>query len=193
MSEVNTKDFILASGSPQRIKLLEEIGFKPKEILPADIDETEKKNEKPLNYVKRVTREKAFAVSKQRPGEVILSGDTTVLVANKVLHKANNDEEQVEVMRLLSGRPHKVITSICVISKEGRVSQKTVTTRVYMKRLTEEEIREYVATKEWVGCVGYKIEGCLSAFIIKIIGSYSSVVGLPQYEARNLLIGVGVK
>jgi septum formation protein len=62
-----------------------------------------------------------------------------------------------------------------------------------MKRLTEKEIAEYVATNEWVGCAGYKIEGCLAGFVKKIIGSYSSVVGLPLYEVRNMLNGAGIK
>ncbi len=187
------KDFILASASPQRRQLLAQIGFLPKQIAPADIDESEKKGEKPSAYVKRMALEKAKFVSQQHPGEVVLASDTVVVVGRTVLHKSQNDDEQTAVMKKLSGKAHQVLSSVCVIDKQGKTAVRLNTTRIQMKKLTEKEIRDYVAGKEWVGCSGYKIEGELAGFVKKIVGSYSGVVGLPLYETRNLLIGAGIK
>ena len=190
---VNNKDFILASGSPQRLRLLEQIGYAPKKIHPADIDENCLLHEKPLPYVKRMAIEKAKAVAKLYPNENILASDTIVTVGLRVLHKSKNAQEQEQVMRLLSGRNHKVISSICLINKDGKITCRTVTTRISMKRLSEEEIKNYIESNEWVGVCGYKIEGSLAGFVKNMVGSFSGVVGLPLYETRNLLIGAGIK
>ena len=96
-------------------------------------------------------------------------------------------------MRLISGKAHRVITAVCVISAEGKISLRVNSTRILMKNLSEAEIKDYVASHEWVGCCGYKIEGKLAAYVKKLIGSYSGVVGLPLYETKNLLSGVGIK
>lgn len=186
------KDFILASGSPQRRALLEQIGFIPKEIAPADIDEHTLKDEKPLPYIRRIARAKAKAVAKAHPKENILSADTIIVVGQKIIQKSPDDITQTNVMKMLSGRTHRVITSVCLIDKNGHISQKTVTTKITMKHLTEQEITDYIKSDEWHGVAGYKIEGMLAGFVKKIIGSYSGVVGLPLYETKNLLNGVGV-
>ncbi len=190
---MSEKNFILASASPQRRALLAQIGFLPKNICPADIDESEKKGEKPLAYVKRMALEKALAVSSLHPQQVVLAADTVVAVGAKILHKAKSDDEQLQVMRLISGKAHRVITAVCVISAEGKISLRVNSTRILMKNLSEAEIKDYVASHEWVGCCGYKIEGKLAAYVKKLIGSYSGVVGLPLYETKNLLSGVGIK
>ena len=187
------KDFILASGSPQRLSLLRQIGFEPKKIEPADIDESEKKGEKASAYVKRMALEKARKIAEKHPGAVVLGADTVVVVGTKILHKCHTDEEQTAVMKLLSGKAHRVLSAVCVIGADGRAAVRLNTTRILMKKLSDEEIRGYVASHEWVGCCGYKIEGALAAFVTKMIGSYSGVVGLPLYETRNLLLGVGIK
>ncbi len=186
------KDFILASGSPHRLALLRTIGYEPKKIASANIDESEKKHEKPLAFVKRMALEKAKKAASLNPGENILSADTIVVVNSKILHKSKTPEEQRKVMEALSGKAHKVITSVCLCSKSGRISQRTVTTRILMKKMSEQEIRDYVACDEWVGVVGYSIEGRLGAYVKKIIGSYSGVVGLPLYETKNLLNGENI-
>lgn len=186
------KDFILASGSPQRQRLLEQIGYAPKEIHPADIDEHVLKGETPLKYIRRIAKTKAEAVAKMYPDENILSADTVIVAGQKIIQKSPDDEAQTKVMRLLSGRSHKVITSVCLISKTGKTSQKTVTTKIMMKHLTETEINDYIASGEWHGVAGYKIEGMLAGYVKKIIGSYSGVIGLPLYETKNMLNGIGV-
>ena len=187
------KDFILASSSPQRKALLEQIGYVPKAMCPADIDESEKKHEKPSAYVKRMAREKALRVSSLHKGEVILACDTIVVCGRKLLHKAQNDDEQTMVMKNLSGHAHHVLSAVCVIDREGKIAERLVDTRILMKSLTDDEIKNYVASKEWVGCSGYKIEGRMEAYVRKIIGSYSGIVGLPLYETKNLLNGAGIK
>lgn len=187
------KNFILASCSPQRYNLLRQIGYEPELVEAADIDETPHKFERPTEYVKRMAKEKALAVAAKHAGRVVLAGDTVITVAKKILQKAPDAQAQADVMRMLSGRAHKVLSGVCVVGADGRVSVRCVTTRIVMKKLTEKEIRDYVATNEWVGCAGYKIEGCLAGFVKTIIGSYSGVVGLPLFEVRNMLNGAGVK
>ena len=187
------KNFILASSSPQRKRLLEQIGYSPKEIVSADIDESELAHERPLVYVKRMAREKALAVAALKPDENILASDTIITVGLRIIHKSQTPEEQIKVMRILSGRNHKVISAVCLVDSRGKISERVVTTRISMKRLSEEEIRDYVASKEWVGVCGYKIEGMLAAYVKNMIGSFTGVVGLPLYETRNLLNGAGIK
>lgn len=190
---VTEKDFILASSSPQRRQLLAQIGYLPKKIQPADIDESIHKFEKPAQYVKRMALEKARKVALLCPNENVLACDTIVSVNGKILQKAQSDEAQTKVMKSLSGKAHRVLSAVCLISRDGRESLKLNTTRILMKKLSEEEIKTYVAGHEWVGCAGYKIEGELAAYVKKIIGSYSGVVGLPLYETKNMLNGAGVK
>lgn len=187
------KDFILASSSVQRRELLLQIGFEPKLIEPANIDEAPKKSEKASAYVKRMALEKAKEVAKRHPQNIVLGSDTIVVIGAKIIQKCHSDEEQVKVMQLLSGKAHRVLSAVCVVDAKGKESVKLSTTKIQMKRLSEKEIKDYVATHEWVGCAGYKIEGCLAGVVRKMNGSYSGVVGLPLFETRNLLQSAGVK
>lgn len=189
----NTKNFILASASPQRKTLLAQIGFEPKKIETADIDETPKKNEAATAYVKRMALEKALKVAENNSGEVVLAADTTIVVGTKIINKSQNDAEQEKIMRMMSGKSHRVITAVCVIGKDGKKSLKVNTTRILMKKMSEKEIKDYVKSKEWCGCCGYKIEGKMAYLVKKMIGSYSGVVGLPLYETKNLLDGAGIR
>lgn len=186
------KNFILASQSPQRRDLLKKIGYDPENICPANIDETPHKNEKPSQYVKRMVYEKARYVANKNPGCVVLAADTVIVCGRRIIQKAKSDEEQTEVMKLLSGKTHKVLTGVCVFNKDKKATIKLNTTKIKMKRLSAKEIKDYVDSHEWVGCAGYKIEGILGAFVVQINGSYSGVIGLPLYEARNLLNGAGI-
>jgi len=190
--KTDAKNFILASGSVHRLALLKTIGYEPKKVVSANIDESEQLHESPLVFVKRMAREKALKAAEDFPQENILSADTVVVVRGKILHKSQNAQEQTKVMEDLSGKTHKVITSVCLRAKDGRLLQRTVMTRVIMKKMSEREIKEYVDSNEWVGVVGYSIEGRLGAYVKKIIGSYSGVVGLPLFETKNLLTGAGV-
>ena len=187
------KDFILASSSKQRRALLEQIEFSPKRTEAADIDETPQRFEKPSAYVKRMALEKARHVAEKHPGEVVLASDTIIVCGAKIIQKAHSEAEQEKVMRMLSGKAHHVLSGICVIDRTGKASVRCVDTRIVMKRLSEEELKSYVAGHEWDGCAGYRIEGVLGAYVKKIIGSYSGVIGLPLFETKNMLNSAGVK
>ena len=148
------KDFILASQSPQRRALLQQIGYEPKIVEPANIDETPRKNEKASQYVKRMALEKALHVAEKHKGEVVVASDTVVVRGTKIIQKAKSDDEQREVMRMLSGRAHKVLTAVCVVNREGKAAVRLNSTRIVMKKLSKKEIDDYVSSKEWVGCAG---------------------------------------
>ena len=188
-----TKDFILASASPQRKLLLEQIDMIPALIEPADIDETPHKGEKVSAYVKRMALENARHVAEKHPHKVVLACDTVIACGPKIIQKSHSDEEQIQVMRLLSGKAHRVLSAVCVINAEGKSSLRLNTTKIMMKKMSKQEILDYVASHEWVGCAGYKIEGRLAALVRKMVGSYSGVVGLPLFETKNLLSGAGIK
>ena len=187
------KDFILASGSPQRIALLRQAGYEPKKIQSADIDETPHRCETPSAYVKRMAKEKAVHVAGLNPGEIVLGGDTVVVVGRRIIQKAHDEAEQEKIMRFLSGKTNRVLSAVCVIGRDGKAIVRLSTTKISVKKLSETEIREYVAGRDWIGCAGFKVEGMMEAFIRKIIGSYSGVVGLPLYETKCLLNGVGIR
>jgi len=181
-------DFILASQSPRRKELLANILIEPKEILVSDIDEAPLKHELPNEYVKRVAREKALFVLKNNPNRTILSCDTIVAMGIRIMQKPENREDAKNTLQKLSGRSHKVISSVCMVKKDGKISQKTITSRVVFKRLSDVEIEEYLDTNEWCDKAGgYGIQGYASCFVRKIIGSYSNIVGLPIMETKNLL------
>ena len=188
-----TKDFILASGSPQRIALLRQIAYEPKKIVPAAICEDCLPHEDPLPYVRRMALEKARKVAQDNPNENILACDTIVAVGKRILHKSQNAEEQTKVMNLLSGKTHRVISAVCLINKHGKISQRIVSSKVSMKTLTPDEIKSYVDGDEWHGVCGYRIDGTLAGYVCRILGSYSGIIGLPLYETLNLLKGENIR
>ena len=180
-------DLILASASPRRLELLAQIGITPTQVVAADIDETPHKNELPLAYAERIAREKALAVQKLHPEALILAADTVVYCARRILPKAETLEQARACLTRLSGRRHRVTTAVAVV-KSGNVKLKLVTTMVRFKRLSKQDIETYLATIEWHGKAGgYAIQGCASAFIPAINGSYSNVVGLPLAETAAML------
>jgi septum formation protein len=189
---------ILASGSPRRLALLAQIGVEPDRLLPVAVDETPKKKELPRNIAKRLGRQKAeaaLAALKQDPepgGALIVAADTVVGVGRRAHPKCELIEEAAECLRLLSGRSHRVYTGLAVVTPKGSIRQRLVETRVRFKRLSREDIESYLASGEWRGKAGgYAIQGLAGAFVVKLVGSYSNVVGLPLYETMTLLSGEG--
>ncbi len=187
---------ILGSASPRRRDLLAQIGVIADEIVPADIDETPGKTELPRVYVERMAREKCVAVADGDPSlskgsNLILTADTVVSAGRRILGKPAGAAEATRFLLLLSGRRHRVTTSVCV--SDGDVTrQRTVETRVKFKRLSDAELSAYLRSGEWQGKAGgYAIQGIGAAFIPAINGSYTNVVGLPLTETANLLIGMG--
>ncbi len=180
---------VLASASPRRRDLLAAIGLAPDEIIATDIDETPRKGERPAALALRLALEKAAAC---RADGFILAADTVVGVGRRILPKTEQRAQAEACLRLISGRAHQVITGICVRAPDGRTASRCVMTRVRIKRLTEAEIVAYLDSGEWLGKAGgYGIQGRAGAFVSWLSGSYTSVVGLPVYEAKALLDGLG--
>lgn len=185
-------EFVLASASPRRIALLAQVGIAPDHVDPADIDETPLKAEAPPRLAERLARAKAQVVAARRPGAVVLAADTVVAVGRRLLEKAADEAEAARFLRLLSGRNHRVFTAVAV-AHDGRVAARVNETRVSFKPLSEAEIAAYVASGDWRGKAGgYGIQGPAGAFVRRIVGSHPAVMGLPLYEAVNLLAGAGI-
>src|SRR5262245_53507985 len=190
--------FVLASGSPRRLTLVNQIGIEPDSLRPADIDEIPKKGELPRACATRLARGKAetalaaVKLDDELSGSYILAADTVVAVGRRILPKADLLDEAAQCLRLLSGRNHRVHTAVCLVTPSGAFRQRLVETKVRFKRLNEEDIEAYLASGEWRGKAGaYAAQGIAGSFIVKLVGSYSNVVGLPLYETTALLLGEG--
>ncbi len=189
---------VLASGSPRRLALLNQIGIEPDRVAPTTVDETPKRNELARNLASRLAREKAEAAIPSVRADpafkeaLILAADTVVAVGRRVLPKAETIEEAAACLRLLSGRSHRVYTGLALVTANGGLRRKLVETRVRFKRLSREDIESYLASGEWRGKAGgYAIQGFAGAFVVKINGSYANVVGLPIHETMGMLTGEG--
>ncbi|WP_373353907.1 nucleoside triphosphate pyrophosphatase [Pseudoroseicyclus sp. CXY001] len=183
---------ILGSASPRRLELLAQLGLTPADIRPPEIDETPARAETPRDYVRRMAREKAAAVP-VGAGEVVLCADTTVALGRRIMGKPEDAAEAEAFLRLLSGRRHRVITAVAV-AREGRLWERDVVTTVAVKRLSDVEIRGYLATDDWRGKAGaYGIQGPFGALCPWIQGSFSAVVGLPLAETAQLLQAAGLE
>src|SRR3989440_5468081 len=189
---------VLASGSPRRLGLINQAGIEPDALRPADIDEMPKKGELPRALANRLARGKAVAalnavrLDEELRGSYILAADTVVAVGRRILPKAELLDEAAQCLRLLSGRNHRVHTGVCLVTPNEAYRQRLVETRVRFKRLSEEDIEAYLASGEWRGKAGgYAAQGIAGGFMVKIVGSYSNIVGLPLYETTTLLAGEG--
>ena len=188
---------ILASGSPRRLALLEQAGLRPDLLLPTEIDETPEKRESPRKLAARLARAKAAVAlrtvrSDQQHPAYVLAADTVVAVGRRILPKAEAVDEATACLRLLSGRSHRVYTAVCLVTPKEAFRERLVESRVRFKRLSREEIEAYLASGEWRGKAGgYAVQGLAGAFVVKLVGSYTAVVGLPLQETVSLLVGEG--
>ena len=183
---------VLASASPRRLELLKQIGITPDDVAPADIDESPRASELPIHMAERLAVAKAKAVAEKAPGAFVIGADTVVACGRRALPKAVDEVEARRFLSFLSGRRHRVLGGLCIIAPDGRCIQRAVTTAVVFKRLEASEIDVYLASGEWRDKAGaYAIQGLAAAFVRKIIGSYSNVVGLPLFETANTLKGLG--
>jgi len=190
--------FVLPSGSPRRLGLINQAGIDPDALRPADIDETPKRGELPRACAVRLARMKAEAalanirMDDELKGSYILAADTIVAVGRRILPKAELLDEAAQCLRLLSGRAHRVHSAVCLVTPKETFRQRYVETRVRFKRLSEEDLEAYLASGEWRGKAGgYAAQGIAGTFLVKIVGSYSNIVGLPLYETMTLLAGEG--
>ena len=189
---------VLASGSPRRLSLLNQAGIEPDSLQPTEIDEIPVKGELPRALANRLAREKAQAalasvkIDEELRGSYVLAADTVVAVGRRVMPKADMLDEAAACLRLLSGRNHRVYTGICLVTPKEAFRQRLVETRVRFKRLSNDDLEAYLASGEWRGKAGgYAIQGLAGTFVVKMVGSYTNVVGLPLYETMSLLSGEG--
>ncbi|MGA8503056.1 MAG: Maf family protein [Candidatus Sulfotelmatobacter sp.] len=181
---------VLASASPRRQELLRNAGI-AFTVQPADINETPLAGESPRDCPERLAREKALAVFQRRPGDCVLGADTIVVVDGAILGKPGDADDAVRMLRMLSGRTHAVITGVCVVGQgvdKADALTASETTMVTFCELSDDEIRDYVATGEPMDKAGgYAIQGIASRWVPRIEGDYSNVVGLPVARVYRML------
>ncbi len=192
MTKRHSPLLILASASPRRQELLKSAGV-PLKVIPSHADERFFRGEQPERHVLRLAREKAREVAEQFPGRWVLAADTVVVIGDRVLGKPKDPKDAGRMLRLLSGRQHRVITGYCLLQSAGRKGKEGhVTTRVFFKPLTPAEIRWYISTREpFDKAGGYAIQGRGAFMVKRIVGSYTNVVGLPLCEVLDALQKVG--
>lgn len=183
--------FILASRSPRRRELLSMLGLEF-EIVTADIDETMDESIPVEAAVAEISRKKAEAVGKDHPGRLVVSADTIVTVAGRVLGKPHTEEEAGAMLRSLSGRSHTVMTAFCLY-RDGETETHVEKTEVCFKPLSDEEIGAYIATGSPMDKAGaYGIQDGAAVFVEALRGDYYNVVGLPLCALCKCLRRYGV-
>jgi septum formation protein len=181
---------VLASASPRRLALLEQIGLVPDAVLPAEIDETPLRDENPRLYAQRMAREKCAVI--EVPDCYVLAADTVVAAGRRILPKATSEGEARKCLELLSGRRHRVLTCVVLRAPDGRLAERVTESAVTFARLSPGQVTSYLACGEWRGKAGgYAVQGRAAAHIRFLSGSYSGVVGLPLFETAQLLRGLG--
>ena len=182
---------VLASGSPRRLELLRLLDLDPEVRIP-HVDEQPRPGEEAVAYAARVAYEKIAAVP--APGAVVLAADTTVILDGEPLGKPEDADGAAAMLRRLRSRDHTVVTAVAVRNAGGDVTQATVTTKVSFSPLSDDLISWYVATDEPLDKAGaYAIQGRAAAFVERIDGSWTNVVGLPLAETVELLRAAGLR
>ncbi len=182
-------NLILASSSPRRRELLQQLGLSF-EVLSPDIDESVLENEHIEQYVRRLAETKAKTVLASQPHAVVLAADTSLVFNDQIIGKPESKQHAFEIWSLLSNNEHEVLTGISVATAEKSVTQ-VVSTRVQLQKLSLEDMEYYWATGEPLGKAGaYAIQGIAAQYVTRIEGSYTNVVGLPLHETVQLLKAV---
>jgi septum formation protein len=183
---------VLASASSRRLELLARIGVTPARVVAAAVDEVPLPGENPARLAGRLADAKAGLVAAEFPDHFVLGADTVVACGRRILAKAESEEEAGRMLALLSGRRHRVISGVTLFAPGGKNVRRLVTTSVTFKRLERSEISAYLASGEWRDKAGaYAIQGRAAAFVKRLNGSYSNVVGLPLFEVCQMLNGLG--
>lgn len=186
------KGILLASASPRRAALLQQIGV-VFEAMPVDIDETPLPDESPSDHVQRLALQKAVAgfrrSNKQRP---VLGSDTIVMVDGHIMGKPVNREDALRMLGMLSGRDHQVMTAVAMVDQQRQAARLSIS-RVYFRTLSADEMNAYWDTGEPADKAGaYGVQGIAAQFIERLDGSYSGVMGLPLFETAQLLQQFGI-
>jgi septum formation protein len=178
--------------------LLSQVGVAPDALRPSSIDETPKRGEMPRSLATRLARAKAEAArdlianDKDLAEAYVLAADTVVASGRHIFGKPKDIDEALATLQRLSGRSHRVLTGVCLLTPEDRLRLKIVDTRVRFKRLSKEEIEAYLASREWRGKAGgYAIQGLAGCFVQRLVGSHTNVVGLPLTEVVGMLTDEG--
>ncbi len=179
---------VLASASPRRVELLARLGLAADIIDPADIDETPLAGETPHDHAVRLACEKCGAVAARHPGAIVLAADTVVGVGRRILPKVEDEATARKCLALLSGRRHRVTTAVAVADAGGLIRQRVSETVVIFHRLDAAAVDALIAAGDWRGKAGgYALQGSAEAWVRRLSGSWSGVVGLPLAETRALL------
>lgn len=177
---------ILASSSPRRQELLQQLGL-DFEISRPEVDETVQAGESVAQYVERLAREKAQVVLQQYPDAIVIAADTSLCFAGQIIGKPESKQHAFSIWSALSGQWHDVYSGICV-ANAAQIFSSVVRTQVELQQLSQAEMEQYWATGEPIGKAGaYAIQGIAAQYIPQIRGSYSNVVGLPLHETAQLL------
>lgn len=186
---------VLASASPRRQELLRNAGIRFT-VQPANIDERFLNGESARDCAERLAREKALAVSQVRPQDFVLGADTVVTIDDLILGKPRDEDDAGRMLRMLSGRTHQVITGVCLVrprNEGSNVRSFSESTQVTMCEISEDEIRDYVASGEPMDKAGaYAIQGMASRWIPRIEGDYGNVVGLPVALVCSMMKNAGI-
>ena len=194
MPTIVRPQLILASASPRRLDLLRQVGVEPSQVVPADIDESPLKDETPRQLAVRLAVAKARAAGAAAPGAFIIGADTVVALGRRIFGKPKDEADARRMLGLLSGRSHRVLTAVAVLSPGGQLASRLSETRLRWKRLTSDDVARLIQSGEWRGVAGgYRIQGMAAALSMDLHGSYSGVVGLPLYETLALLEGLGYR
>jgi septum formation protein len=187
-----TAQIILASASPRRSELLDQIKVRHS-VYPVDIDETPRQDEVPLDYVLRMANEKSLACVERLGLQIpVLAADTTVVLGSRIFGKPADCEDALAMLMQLSGKTHQVYSAISLRGKEH--NQAVSQTEVTFKHLTEQEAMAYWLSGEPIDKAGsYAIQGIGGRFVESIKGSFSGVVGLPLFETAELLLKEGIE
>ncbi|WP_114765867.1 Maf family protein [Vibrio rhodolitus] len=177
---------LLASGSPRRKELLEQLGYQFS-VIRTDVEEMRRSDETPYQYVSRLSQDKALAGIALEPSSIVIGSDTIVVCEQAVLEKPVDYQHARQMLMQLSGRAHQVMTAVTVANKQ-RQETVVVTTDVWFKPLSEQEIEQYWQSGEPCDKAGsYAIQGIGGRFVTRLEGSYHAVVGLPLFETDQLL------
>lgn len=183
---------ILASSSPRRRELLTLIGIQH-EVIPADIDESERRGENPLEHAERLAREKATVIAHRHPDALIIAADTIVVIDDRVLGKPRTTDEAAVMLRTLRGRTHRVLTAVAV-AQGTRLVSGVEEVDVTFRDLTDADIAAYIATGEPMDKAGaYGIQGFGATIVRRIEGDYFAVMGLAIGRMVELLRRLNIR